>query len=72
MALPRLQLVELEDQPWVPRVARDLATDCLRFVEDRFQLHLRALPILERALQGGGTTRIVDLCPRGAGPVPRR
>lgn len=70
MSIPRLQLVEFEDQPWFPRVVRDFATDYLRFIEARFQLHLHALPILERALQGGGTTRIVDLCSGGSGPVP--
>jgi hypothetical protein len=70
VGIPRLQLVELEDQPWLPRLIRDLATDYLRFVEERFQLHLHALPILERALEAGGTTRIVDLCSGGAGPVP--
>jgi len=70
VGIPRLQLLELEDQAWVPRVVRDLATDYLRFVEDRFQLHLHALPILQRALNESGTTRIVDLCSGGAGPVP--
>jgi hypothetical protein len=70
MAIPRLQLVELEDQPWLPKVVRDLATDYLRFVEGRFQLHRHALPILERALRGSGVTRIVDLCSGGTGPVP--
>jgi len=70
VALPRLHLLEFEDQPWFPRIIRDLATDYLRFIEARFQLHLHALPILERALQGSGTTRIVDLCSGGAGPVP--
>ena len=38
MALPRLQLFELEDLPWFPRPIRDLATDYLRLMEVRFEL----------------------------------
>lgn len=70
MPLPRLQLFELEDQPWFPTVVRDLATDYLRFVERRFRLHLHALPLLRRAIEESGATRIVDLCSGSSGPVP--
>lgn len=70
MGIPRLQLFELEDQPWFPTVVRDLATDYLRFVEHRFRLHLHALPVLERAIRESGATRVIDLCSGGAGPVP--
>jgi hypothetical protein len=70
MVIPRLQLFELEDQPWFPSVVRDLATDYLRFVERRFRLHMHALPILARATQASGAERVIDLCSGGAGPVP--
>ncbi len=70
MHIPRLQLFELEDQAWFPRVVRDLATDYLRFMEHRFRLHLHALPILARAIQESGVKLVVDLCSGGAGPVP--
>jgi hypothetical protein len=70
MRIPRLQLFELEDQAWCPRVVRDLATDYLRFIERLFRLHLHALPVLSRALDEAGVDRIVDLCSGGAGPVP--
>lgn len=71
MRLPRLQLFELEDQPWFPASVRDLATDYLQFMERRFELHLHALPILTRALEESGVQRVVDLCSGGAGPVPQ-
>jgi len=70
MHIPRLQLFELEDQSWLPTVVRDLATDYLRWVEERFHLHLHALPVLARAIEESGATRVVDLCSGGAGPIP--
>ncbi len=70
MGIPRLQLFELEDQAWCPRVVRDLATDYLRFIERLFRFHLHALPVLSRAIDEAGVNRIVDLCSGGAGPVP--
>ncbi len=70
MGIPRLQLFELEDLAWFPGVVRDLATDYLRFVERLFRFHLHALPVLSRAIDQTGATRIIDLCSGGAGPVP--
>lgn len=70
MPIPRLQLFELEDQPWLPAVVRDVATDYLRFVERRFRLHLHVLPLLRRAIDESRATRVVDLCSGGSGPVP--
>lgn len=70
MRIPRLQLLELEDQAWFPRVVRDLATDYLRFIERLFRFHLHALPVLTRAIDETGAERVIDLCSGGAGPVP--
>lgn len=69
MALPRLQLFELEDLPWFPRPIRDLATDYLRLMEVRFELHRPVVPLLRRALLESGMTEVVDLCSGGGGPV---
>lgn len=70
MPLPRLQLFELEDLSWFPRVIRDLATDYLVFMEKRFALHRPAVPLLREALVKSGATRVVDLCSGAGGPVP--
>ena len=70
MALPRLHLFELEDQPWFPAAIRDLATDYLHFVETTFHLHEPIIPPLVAALEATHSDHIVDLCSGGAGPVP--
>ena len=50
MPLPRLRLFELEDLAWFPSLIRDLATDYLRFMEMRLDLHKPVAPLLERAI----------------------
>ena len=65
----RIHFIELEDLAWWPGVVRDLATDYLRFMETKFALHRPVVPLLEAALRECGTTRLVDLCSGGAGPV---
>ncbi len=59
MAIPRLQLFELEDQPWFPRTIRDLATDYLHFIEKRFALHEPVIPLLRDALEESKATRVL-------------
>lgn len=68
--MQRRQLFELEDQPWFPAVLRDLSTDYLHFVQAAIGLHRPMVPIVADALRSAGTTRIVDLCSGGAGPLP--
>jgi hypothetical protein len=70
MLLPRLHLIEFEDEAWFPRIVRDYATDYLHFVETRRAMHRPIAAILEEALRTTEATRIVDLCSGGAGPVP--
>jgi hypothetical protein len=65
----RFHLIELEDQPWFPRTVRDLATDYLQFIQTHFRLDRAMTPIVRRVLDEGGTTRIVDLCSGGSGPL---
>jgi hypothetical protein len=66
----RLHLVELEDLPWFPRLIRDLATDYLQFVAEWLHFDRAMAPLLRRVLEQTGTTRIVDLCSGGSGPLP--
>jgi hypothetical protein len=67
--LPRLHLLELEDQSWFPRIVRDLATDYLQFIQTHFRLDRAMAPVVRRALAEGGATQIVDLCSGGSGPL---
>jgi len=66
----RFHLFELEDQPWFPAVVRDLATDYLHFIQHAVKLEGALLPLVRTALAEGRTTKIVDLCSGGSGPVP--
>ena len=66
----RLHVLELEDQSWFPATIRDLATDYLHFMSNAAALHRGMLPYIEQAMRAGGTTRIVDLCSGGSGPIP--
>lgn len=67
--MSRMQLVELEDLPWFPRVLRDGGTAFLEFAE-KLSGHGRMLVgPLERALDATGETRLVDLCSGGGGPA---
>ena len=67
----RLHLFELEDQPWFPAHIRDLATDYLQFIQERFRIDRAIAPVIRRALDAGQTTEIVDLCSGGSGPLLR-
>ena len=67
--MDRCHLFELEDQPWFPGVVRDLATDYLQFIQDRFRIDRAMTPLVRRALDEGRATRIVDLCSGGSGPL---
>ncbi|MBZ0112392.1 MAG: class I SAM-dependent methyltransferase [Thermoanaerobaculia bacterium] len=69
--MPRLHLLEIEDQTWCPRFLRDAATDLLAFVEnsvDRPYHHF--VGRLIEALEATSVDRIVDLCSGGGGPLP--
>lgn len=65
----RFQLFELEDQWWFPATIRDLATDYLQFIQERFRMDRAMTPLVRRALDEGKATRIVDLCSGGSGPL---
>src|SRR3954447_23013510 len=69
MAIPRLQIFELEDLRWFPRTIRDLATDYIQFLEKRFALHEPIVPLLRHALEESKATGVLDLCSGGGGPV---
>src|SRR5262249_30568085 len=69
MTFPRLHLFEFEDQPWLPGIVRDLATDYLCFIQATFRLHRPIVPLVAEALRVTNQQQIVDLCSGGGGPV---
>jgi hypothetical protein len=64
----RLQLIELEDEPWFPPGLRDLMTEYLQFMIEATRPYAVVLPRLRAALERTGARRIVDLCSGGGGP----
>ncbi len=65
----RLQLIELQDLPLFPAVWRDLVTDFIAWYATAFRRFHPVAPLLAEALRSAGTTRIVDLCAGGGGPL---
>jgi hypothetical protein len=69
LRIPRLHLLELEEQEWLPRRIRNLATDYLCFLEAKLKMHRLVVPVLAQALRKSGTGVIIDLCAGGSGPI---
>lgn len=69
--LPRLQLVEIHEQPWCPPAIRDGATDCLNLIATVARQYDRVTPLLAEAVAHSRARRIVDLCSGGGGPWQR-
>ncbi len=66
--MKRFQLMEIEDQTWLPKSVRNALTDYLQFMTDRTKPYSPIIPQLERAIELTGANRIIDLCSGGAGP----
>ncbi|MDI1482721.1 class I SAM-dependent methyltransferase [Polyangium sp. y55x31] len=63
----RMQLVELEDLPWMPAAVRDGGTDLLDFGFDRLGFYRGVVPKLEALLDRTGKTQVIDVCSGGGG-----
>ncbi len=68
--IPRLQLLELHEQPWCPAAVRAGAMDCLRLIATVGNQYQHVLPRLQAALTATGCTEILDLCSGSGGPWP--
>lgn len=68
MALPRLHLFELADQPWFPRLLADAGTAYLNVLQEKAGIPAMLAPLVKRALDDAQSERIVDLCAGGGGP----
>lgn len=63
----RLNLPELEDQPWLPDVLRRGMLDALRFGIEITRVYAPTVPLLAAALRRTGAGQVVDLCSGGGG-----
>ncbi len=64
----RLQLFELHDSRWCPKVIRDGLTDFLEISIDILDTYGRVRPQLIQALTACGIEEVVDLCSGAGGP----
>lgn len=69
MRARRIDVPELEDYPWLPRVLRDALTDGLRVSSDIARPYDGAADILDELLAVSSANRIVDLASGAGGPV---
>ncbi len=66
--LPRLQLFEIAERSWCPRVIRDGLTDYLGYMSDAGRVYAPAAPLIADALRSSPAPAIVDLGAGGGGP----
>lgn len=66
--MKRVQLIEIHDQPWCPRVIRDAVTDFLQYSTNYWGYYTALLPTLCYFIHRLNAPRIIDLCAGGSGP----
>jgi len=64
----RIDIKELHERPWMPRVVRDYMTDALQFVMGVAGVYRPIVGLLGNAVDAAGAQRVVDLCSGGGGP----
>lgn len=69
--MERLQLFEIQDFPWCPRIFRDSLTSLMRWSIDLLHVYDPILPLLKQLTEHARTLQIIDLCSGGAGPWSR-
>ncbi|MFD2246012.1 class I SAM-dependent methyltransferase [Pontibacter ruber] len=65
----RLQLFELEDQPWFPHVIRQGMLDFLRFMISKLGAYEEGLPLLQELLERTQQRHVTDLCSGASGGI---
>ena len=66
----RIDLPEIEDQPWCPRWLRWIQTAYLREVIRITHAYDASAPVISESLRRSNTGEIVDLCSGAGGPWP--
>lgn len=67
--MPRINLPEIEDQPWCPPVVRDALTDFLSTAGHLTRFYDTYAPDVAEVMRRTGERRIVDLCTGGGLPA---
>jgi hypothetical protein len=66
--MPRVQFLELHEQPWFPSSIRDEITDALQFGLNLSKAYAPIAPLLQGVLDSAGSCSVVDMCSGGGGP----
>jgi hypothetical protein len=66
--MPRIQFIELHEQPWFPNTLRSEVTDVLQFGSVVLKTYSSIAPLLGRAIAASGSRTVVDLCSGSGGP----
>jgi hypothetical protein len=71
--MPRVQFIELHEQPWFPSSLRDDVTDAVQFGFNLIRAYEPIAPLLQRVIDSTGNPAnarqsIVDMCSGGGGP----
>lgn len=69
MTLPRFQLVELNDQPWVPAAIRDTVVESLSRTLAWGHMLRGLVGPFEAFLQGTGASEVLDIGAGAGGPA---
>jgi hypothetical protein len=67
LGMGRLQLIEIHEQAWFPKVLRDYTTEALQFIFHIGELYLPIVNRLRKALTKAKAKKVVDLCSGAAG-----
>ena len=67
----RFHAPEIEDESWCPALLRDGLTDFLQMASETMRIYDGATPVVAELMRRHQTSRIVDLCSGGGGPVLR-
>lgn len=63
----RVNVLELEDEPWFPSEIRNLGTDFLQEMATRFDMYAPVVPLMVDTLKSTNNTQIIDLASGGGG-----
>jgi len=67
--LKRIHLFEIEDQSWFPNWLRDCMTKALNVMHSLVKTNKDLPELLAKVLKETNTTKIIDLCSGGGGPM---
>jgi hypothetical protein len=66
--MPRIQFIELHEQPWFPSALRNEITDALQYGSEILKAYAPISTLLQQALAAARSRSIVDVCSGSGGP----